>query len=959
MEELNKLNSKLYYVLGVDTQDFVLEDNDEKELWDRIESLQLEKYLLEKECPKKKYKKVNGIKTQINNDEISDWEEENKPRIQEIKKALSELKNQFRDAIVANKDTKRTLIYEKIAKRNGYGISSGKKVTISDSALTRTLGLNKNKFNPEICIIRVYYTGIMESLIKNGFMYDGHEYEFFTASAGQTKDKKFVAIRKDLKEKHWNKLMAGLSIKEINDCGGCNTAKYLAYVSLCSSMSKTWKGFDIDKSIVVDDFQNEVTGEVDYIDYDTYEITHGVRTLPMEQNDGCGMMLPSVSSKDFVIRLPWFKGLLGVFDFRKFIEVNDCSPVVKDIYGVEHNIIEEDIQVIFTKSQFKMWKYYKDWNDYKERFKKYNCEACIGNEEDEEFDNVRNINYQMIQTLRCLTDDEILNLSQPNLDEILSLGVSTKNKKVDKEHILEIFGAVESNKNKSPFQKCLCEYPEMLQDKYIKEQLKSKKESLVRDLYSAKFLVEGNYTFAVPDLYAFCEHLIMGIENPNGLLKAGEVSCRLFDNGIDLDCLRSPHLYCEHCIETNNIQEWFITNAIYTNSHDFMSRIMALDWDGDHLFVCNNEIIIKAAKKVIKKLNICPLYYEMKKADSTPVNNDSLFRCMEMAFNSKSIGYYSNAITKIWNIGRNNDWSLTDEQVKVIKLLVGENNFQIDYFKTMYMPTRPDNINYIISKYLNVKVPRFFEYAKNYEEEKTDTLTDTPANNIAKIIKIPRIQYGKYDFETQFDYTKFLSSPMTDSRFNSKVVGIYKDVINSSRFDKKQDEVVKDYRFVISGARNKIYSRCKEIGVTNWHDIVDNIVEEIFNRNPTGKKKMFWEMFGNTMYQHLMKDFDSEIDISYCIDCGEEIIVRKGTNTCRCKECQERYTLVTHREDMREKAKEKYIPVKYNPTRICINCGAEFNVGSKSKRELCDYCYKKDLRERKTKTMKDLRNRLW
>jgi DNA-directed RNA polymerase subunit RPC12/RpoP len=62
---------------------------------------------------------------------------------------------------------------------------------------------------------------------------------------------------------------------------------------------------------------------------------------------------------------------------------------------------------------------------------------------------------------------------------------------------------------------------------------------------------------------------------------------------------------------------------------------------------------------------------------------------------------------------------------------------------------------------------------------------------------------------------------------------------------------------------------------------------------------------------------------------------------------------------MREKAKEKYIPVKYNPTRICINCGAEFNVGSKSKRELCDYCYKKDLRERKTKTMKDLRNRLW
>lgn len=940
--------NKLFYVLGVDTQDFVLNNNGEKDLWDSIETLQLEKYLIEKKCPKKKYKKINGIKTQTNTDEIAEWEEENKPRLQEIKKALIELKTQFREAIALNKDCKRTLLQEKITRKNGYGISDGKKVTISDSTLTRTLKLNKNKFNPEICIIRVYYTGIMESLIKNGFTYDGHEYEFFTASAGQTKSKKFVAIRKDLKDKYWNRLTAGLSIDEINAKGGCNTAKFLAYVSLCSSMSKIWSGFDIDRCIVVDDFQNTVTGEVDYIDYDTYEITHGIRTLPMEQNDGAGMMLPTVSTKDFVIRLPFFKGLQAVFDFRKFIEVNNCSPIVKDIYGTEHNIIEENIEVIFTKSQFKMWKYYKDWNDYKERFKKYNCEACIGNEEDAEFGAVRNINYQMIQTLRCLSDEDIQKLAQANVDEILKIGVSTKNKEVDKDYILSVFGATSENKNKSPFQKCLYEYPEMLQDKYIKEQLKSKKESLVKDLYSAKFLVEGNYTFAVPDMYAFCEHLFMGIENPNGLLNAGEVSCRLFENGIELDCLRSPHLYCEHCIETNNIQEWFTTNAIYTNSHDFMSRIVALDWDGDHLFVCSNKIIIEAAKKVIEKLNICPLYYEMKKADSIPVDNASLFKCMEMAFNSKSIGYYSNAITKIWNIGRNDDWSLTDEQVKVIKLLVGENNFQIDYFKTMYMPTRPENINYIISKYLNVKVPRFFEYAKGYEEEQTDTLTDTPVNNISQIIKIPRIQYGKFDFKSKFDYREFLSKPMTDNRFNQEVVNIYKDVINSARFDKKQDDTVKDYKLVINSARNKIYSCCKEIGVTNWHDIVDNIVEEIFNRNPTGKKQMFWEMFGSTMYQHLMRDFDSELDITYCIDCGEEIVVRKGTNTCRCRECQEEYTKLTNRIDMRDKAKEKYVPVDFEPTRICIECGTEFSVSSKSKRTLCDCCYRKYRRMYKT-----------
>ena len=180
--------NKLFYVLGVSSQDFVLEANGEKELWDSIEKLQLEYHLLEKKRPKKKYKKVGASKVQYNTEDVAAWDEENKPRLREIKKQLVELKKQFRCSISANKDVKRELLYDRIKRRNGCGVSDGKKVTISDSTLTRTLGLNKNRFNPEVCIIRVYYTGIMESLIKNGFTYDGYDYVFFSASAGQTKD---------------------------------------------------------------------------------------------------------------------------------------------------------------------------------------------------------------------------------------------------------------------------------------------------------------------------------------------------------------------------------------------------------------------------------------------------------------------------------------------------------------------------------------------------------------------------------------------------------------------------------------------------------------------------------------------------------------------------------------------------------------------------------------------------
>lgn len=927
-------SKKLYYVFGVDTQDFVLEQNDEMKIWNTIEELQLKQYLIEKEKPKKKYKKIDGIKTLDNAKEISDWKYEHKEELATIKKELDVLKEDFRLAIEKNADIKRELRFDRIKKRKANVVSDGKKVTIADSTLTRTLGLSKNRFNPEVCIIRVYYTGIMESLIKNGFTYDGHDYCFFTASAGQTKSKKFVCIREDLKNKHWNKLAAGLSVKDLNASGGFNTAKFLAYVALCSSKTTKWDSFDIDKAIVVDDLQVDVTGEVDFIDYETYEITHGVKTLPVEQNDGSGMMLPRVSDKNFMVRMPWFKGLLGVFDFRKFIEVNNCSPVVKDVWGDEHNVIDEDIEIIFTKSQFKLWKLYPDWESYKDKFKKYDCEACITNMEDDEFDNVKNINYQMIQTLRCLTDEDIIELSKRNVDEILSLGTSKERKSVDKNYILKIFGATKDNKNKSPFQKCLLEYPEMLQDKYIKEQLKSKKESLVKELYAGKFLIEGDYTFALPDLYAFCEHLFMGIDNPQGLLKAGEVCCRLYPDGIELDCLRSPHLYCEHVVETNNIQEWFTTNAIYTNAHDFLSRIVALDWDGDHLLVCSNPTIIKAAKKVISKLNICPLYYDMKKADNTPITNESLFNCMQMAFNSKSIGYYSNAITKIWNIDRGDDWSLSDEQIKIIKLLVMENNFQIDYFKTMFMPTRPEHINALINKYLNIKVPRFFEYAKGYEPDATSYPTDTPVNNIAKIISLPIIRYGKFNDLDIFDYRMFLSKNMTERRFKGEIVNVYKRIINSTRFDKKLDDCVKDYGLVINNARNTLYRECKQLGVSDWHDIVDIIVEEIFHRRPTGSKAMFWEMFGSIMYQHLMSDFDDEIDISYCIDCGEEIVRTKGSKTCRCPECQNEYTLISDRNSKRNnyKAEKKIL--------VCEECGVVEEVPMSTQRCLCEDCYK-------------------
>lgn len=161
---------------------------------------------------------------------------------------------------------------------------------------------------------------------------------------------------------------------KINELGGININKYLAYLALCNSATDLWEDFDIRKTIVVDDMETMVRGTVDFIDHKTYSVERRDMEIPITHTDGCGMVLPSCNAKNTMVRLPWVKGLLAVFPFDKFIsEANERDPsvnhgLVTDIYGFEHDVIAEDIQVIFTKSQFKMYKYYTNWQEYIDLF---------------------------------------------------------------------------------------------------------------------------------------------------------------------------------------------------------------------------------------------------------------------------------------------------------------------------------------------------------------------------------------------------------------------------------------------------------------------------------------------------------------------------------------------------------------------------------------------------------------
>lgn len=196
------------------------------------------------------------------------------------KKKMKELMSDFKKTRELNLDA--------IRYKNTGDININKVIGIFESTLTRTLGIETENEQPsdEIIIVESFYEEVFGSLIKKGFKFNKKQYDYYASSAGQIRDKKGVFIKRSSLNKHKTTLMCGLDEKLINSKGGMNINKWNAYLALSNSASAVWEGFDIDKAIVVPDFENEIEGHFDYIDRNTYEITRKKMTIPVDQTDG-------------------------------------------------------------------------------------------------------------------------------------------------------------------------------------------------------------------------------------------------------------------------------------------------------------------------------------------------------------------------------------------------------------------------------------------------------------------------------------------------------------------------------------------------------------------------------------------------------------------------------------------------------------------------------------------------
>lgn len=413
-----------------------------------------------------------------------------------------------------------------------------------------------------------------QELARKGFDCNGVHYVRLASGSGQIRRNTICFIREDLYKVITDSLMCGLSFDDFGN--DFNAAKFNAYFGLNISGCHLLPSSLSPIVCVVDDYEairpheqvNYVTErEVDYItlpendyilvpddpDYQVdngkairksdgveFTIRHGVHkditvaayneienSPCLNSFDGQGIMCPEWAKKvsdyldfgyiasEMIIRAPWVKGLCATIDFRRWFKEQGITTI-KDSFGTVRNV--DDIDVIISKSQFKMYKVYKAkcaamnrnaW-DYLVSCMDYNNLrwGIVKPNKPDEYEKA--LNYQYLEALE-LNNDDLEKLCQRTIDFF---------KKLNSGDIEEVYRNLigyektyeeidtangDDYKNKKNedtrhrFQKAIEANYDLINDKYIRSLILQECETKLNAAKLGKIIIRGNYQFCVSD----------------------------------------------------------------------------------------------------------------------------------------------------------------------------------------------------------------------------------------------------------------------------------------------------------------------------------------------------------------------------------------------------------------------------------------------------------------------------
>lgn len=340
--------------------------------------------------------------------------------------------------------------------------------------------------------------------------------------------------------------------------------------------------------------------------------------------------------------------------------------------------------------------------------------------------------------------------------------------------------------------------------------------------------------------------------------------------------------------------------------------------DGDTLLVVADKDFVNIAER--NMIGVNPLYYKMEKAKSEFLTKESLYNGLELAFKGGAIGEISNDITKIWNSD-----SVTKKEIDNIKRLVVKANQNIDFAKTLWKTTPPQQIENELKAYSRNKTPHFFQFAKGKTEEQCEPINNSTMNRFCANIESKPLRFDVLRPMAEVDYTLMTNGEevIKDNSINN----LYNKLnLKNARLLEK------------NGLKEQITIYIKEefekLGYTETQ-IVNSLVYYLYHKPTIRKKRMLWLVWGDIIVKNLESNIDP--NTKCCVRCGKRVALDTMKNKL-CEACNKK-----HRAELSE-TRVKVVK--------CSDCEAEFEVDIANTRTTrCKSCQiakrKRDDRERK------------
>ena len=521
--------------------------------------------------------------------------------------------------------------------------------------------LSEELFVEDVVTIDVKKKSEYRQLAKAGFYLNGKHFVRFSASAGQLRHNVTMFINEEYFQPLYEILMCGIDkkVKEIN------MGKLSAYFALSSS-SILW--VDTPRVCVVKDFETVIPNQkVDWIKKDENgvgDVEERVLDISLNSADGQGLVDPQWASRwarnmslsyvpsSFVVRSAFVKGNLVPFDFKEYAKVNDISRIY-DRWGVGYNI--DDIDVILSESQFKMYKYYSSWQEYLEYFEKSGIKWGVARYNREKDDEWVLANYQHIQVLN-LTSDEISELVKPTIEWLKK--VCSGEKLYALLYSLGGFDGSEEIEYKDVYSraqnlamKAVVKDIRFLEDGYVQRKIYRNIVEAITRAKIGKIWTRGNYQFMLSDPIAQCRSAL-GLD-PTGEIPADHVYSNFWnDRGVIGEVLtaRNPCIDAHElnpCVlyRSEEADYWYryIHSGIIFSVYDTSTmRLSDADFDGDVVYTTDNPFFVKGANKY--QTNV--ITYEKVSAPLHKINHRNYVESDIRGFGSK-VGTYSNYATVI------------------------------------------------------------------------------------------------------------------------------------------------------------------------------------------------------------------------------------------------------------------------------------------------------------------------